>query len=53
VPLYWVVDPEAEAVEVWTPELSSPRVSREQLTWQPPGAVEALMLGLSELFRAI
>lgn len=38
VPLYWIVDPEDAAVEIWTPADRFPRVERELLRWHPDGA---------------
>lgn len=53
VPLYWIVDPDAQAVEVWTPEATFPTIERERLVWAPAGAAEPFALVLAELFRPI
>jgi Uma2 family endonuclease len=53
VPLYWVVDPDAQFVEVWRPEDDFPVVERDRLLWQPAGAAAPFTLELAELFRAI
>ena len=53
VPLYWVVDSDAQFVEVWRPEDDFPGVERERLLWQPAGASAPFTLELAELFRAI
>jgi Uma2 family endonuclease len=53
VPLYWIVDTDAHAVEVWTPEARFPHIARERLSWQPPGARTALILLLEDLFRPL
>ncbi len=53
VPLYWIVDPDQKAVEVWTPEAQFPSVEREPAKWEPEGAAEAFELELEELFRPI
>jgi Uma2 family endonuclease len=53
VPLYWVVDGEAHAVEVWTPSDDFPRVEPEALVWHPAGAREPFTLALEELFRPL
>ena len=53
VPVYWVVDGEAHAVEVWTPEARLPIVERERVAWHPAGASVPLVLELEELFRPI
>jgi Uma2 family endonuclease len=51
VPLYWVVDADAQGVEVWTPGDTFPRVEHERLVWHPDGAAVPLVLALEELFR--
>jgi len=51
VPVYWVVNGEEQAVEIWTPFDEFPAIERERLAWHPPGAPEAFMLSLEELFR--
>ena len=53
VPMYWIVDPDAKQVEVWTPGDSQPMTQRERVVWSPPGAEEPLTIELAELFRAI
>ncbi len=53
VPVYWIVDVDAEAVEVWTPRDKFPVVEQSRLTWQPAGAGEPLVIDLAELFRGI
>jgi Uma2 family endonuclease len=35
IPLYWIVDPDQELVEVWTPEARFPEIERERVVWQP------------------
>jgi len=53
VPLYWVVDAEQRAVEVWTPDASFPVREEEQLTWHPAGVSAPLTMSLAELFRPL
>jgi Uma2 family endonuclease len=53
VGLYWVVDGDARAVEVWTPEAQFPFMERVRLVWHPAGAATAFTLELAELFRPI
>jgi Uma2 family endonuclease len=52
VGMYWVVDTDIKAVEVWTPDAIFPTVEREQLTWHPAGAKEPFRLALAGLFDA-
>ena len=49
VPVYWVIDAEACAVEVWTPDATFPTVERERLLWHPDGAPDALTIDLTDL----
>ncbi|HET7564249.1 MAG TPA: Uma2 family endonuclease [Gemmatimonadaceae bacterium] len=53
VPLYWMVDVDARAVEVWTPDAQTPRVERELLVWHPTGASTPFTLALATLFRPV
>ncbi|HEX9280768.1 MAG TPA: Uma2 family endonuclease [Gemmatimonadales bacterium] len=53
VPTYWVVDAEAKAVEVWTPDARFPTVERERVTWEPEGAGQPFVLEMVELFKPI
>jgi Uma2 family endonuclease len=53
VPLYWMVDADAKAVEVWTPSATFPAFERERLVWHPEGAGEPFVLPCAELFRPI
>ena len=50
VSLYWIVDPEAALVEVWTPDIHFPTIERERVVWHPDGASEPLTIGLAALF---
>jgi len=53
VPLYWVVDGEDRAVEIWTPKAGFPLVERRRLEWLPAGARAPLTLSLEDLFRPL
>jgi Uma2 family endonuclease len=53
VPLYWVVDGDERAVEVWTPADDFPTIERERLQWRPAAAAEPFTLRLEELFRPL
>lgn len=53
VPVYWIVDPDAEAVEVWTPEATLPAIERDSLPWLPTGAAEPFKLPLATLFAPL
>ena len=53
IPLYWIVDPDQESVEVWTPEATFPAVERERVVWRPEGAGEPLTIELEHLFQPI
>ncbi len=51
--LYWIVDPDAREVEVWTPQARFPAIERERLVWRPEGAGRELAIELVELFQSL
>jgi Uma2 family endonuclease len=53
VPAYWIVDADAHAVEVWTPDAALPKVERDRVAWQPAGAVQPFVLPLPELLQPV
>lgn len=53
VPLYWIVDADARAVEVWTPDALFPATVQDAVAWRPAGAIRPLRIELAELFRPI
>src|SRR5574341_26453 len=53
VPLVWLVDPEAQTVEVWTPEARFPAIERARVVWHPAGATSTFTLDVVELFRPL
>ena len=50
---YWIVDGEAESVEVWTPGADAPAIETQRLVWHPAGAGGAFTLEFEDLFREI
>ena len=48
---YWVVDPDARAVERWVPGASEPSIHRASVAWQPDASIEALTIDVGGLFR--
>jgi len=53
VPVYWIVDPDARRVEVWTPEAAEAKIVSGRLTWRPNTTVPALEVDLPEYFRRV
>jgi Uma2 family endonuclease len=53
VPMYWVVDADSHAVELWTPDVRFPTVERERVVWHPDGSGTPCVIQLAELFRPI
>ncbi|MFN8583444.1 MAG: Uma2 family endonuclease [Gemmatimonadaceae bacterium] len=50
VPVYWIIDPEQQRAEVWTPDANTPRYEAERLVWHPDPSTEPLTVVLSSLF---
>ena len=46
----WLIDPESELVERWTPEGDRPEVLTEMLIWAPAGTSQTLPIDLVALF---
>ena len=53
VPLYWIVDLDARAVESWLPDSSEPTILRDRLEWHPSGAATAFTLDLPAYFARV
>ena len=53
VPVYWIVDPDQELVEVWTPDDVQPATYKDRVVWSPDGTHEPLTIELAELFEPI
>jgi Uma2 family endonuclease len=50
---YWIVDPEAQLVERWTPTDERPEICTDTLRWLPDGAATELVIELQPIFAAI
>ena len=50
---YWIVDPDAQLIEVWRPGDSRPEVVRDALTWQPVPEVPGLVVRVADLFEGL
>jgi Uma2 family endonuclease len=48
---YWIVDIDAESIDVWTPDAAAPRVVRDTLMWQPVPDRAALAIDVVAVFR--
>ena len=53
VPEYWIVDLDSRVVERWRPGDERPEILRETLTWQAPGAAQAMVLALEPFFARV
>lgn len=53
IPTYWIVDADAQSVEVWTVKDRFPKVCTEAVEWEPVGAGEPLVVDLANLFRPL
>ena len=52
VPEYWILDGDAEAIEVWRPDDERPALIDDTLVWAPAGAPEPFELNVRELFAS-
>ena len=50
VPEYWIIDGDAQALEIWHPTEERPALIDDRLVWAPSGAIEAFELELREFF---
>ncbi len=50
---YWIVDPESQLVERWTPVDERPEIITGELRWHPTGAPSELLIDLRPVFAAI
>jgi len=53
VAAYWVIDPDDQSADVWTPGDRFPATERTRLVWTPSTATTAFEVRLGELFRPI
>ena len=51
VATYWIVDPEAQVVEVWHPDDERPEIVADALKWQASDDAPELQIDLGELFK--
>jgi Uma2 family endonuclease len=50
---YWIVDHEAQLVEVWRPGDERPEIATEALAWRVTAEAPELRVSLPDLFRAL
>jgi Uma2 family endonuclease len=53
VPEYWIVDPDAKAIERWRPGMTSPEILHERIEWRPDAERPAWAVDLVELFARV
>lgn len=53
VGIYWVLDPDRQLVEVWTPDDLLPLIEHVRATWHPDGAEAPFVLELAEYFKPL
>ena len=53
VATYWIVDPDAELVEVWHPDDDRPAIVTDVVRWRVSPDVGDLAIDLPELFRTL
>lgn len=47
--VYWIVDIEARAAEIWTPRATAPVRALDRLVWHPVGAEQPLIVPLTDI----
>ena len=52
VSTYWIVDPDAQVVEVWRPEDERPEIVTDVLRWRVAAEAEELAIEIGEIFKA-
>lgn len=50
---YWVVDPDAQLVEVWRPGDERPEIVTDRLTWKVAPDAQELIIALDEVFAGL
>jgi Uma2 family endonuclease len=53
IPAYWIIDPDARVVEVWSPRATKPVIVDATLSWVPPGPDATLTIDLPGYFREV
>lgn len=53
VATYWIVDPDAQLIEVWRPGDTRPEIVTDMLTWRVAEEAPELTINLSELFARV
>ena len=53
VPQYWVIDPEAQTFEIWTPTDDRAALIDDRLVWQPLETAPAFELDVRRFFAAV
>jgi Uma2 family endonuclease len=53
VPDYWIVDGDAEVLEVWHPDDERPAIVDDRLVWSPTGAPVPFELDVREFFASV
>ncbi len=51
VATYWIVDPEAQVVEVWHPDDERPEIVADVLRWRVSDDAPELQIELGQLFK--
>jgi len=53
VPVYWIVDPDGESVEIWRPGDDRPEVRDDDVTWEPAGSAQPFRLDIRAFFSEV
>jgi len=53
VPVYWIVDPDGESIEIWRPGDERPEVRDDVATWLPETATSGFTLDIKQFFAEV
>ena len=53
VPVYWIVDPDGESIEIWRPGDERPELSDAHVSWQPDAAAIPFELDVQQFFGEV
>jgi Uma2 family endonuclease len=53
VPIYWIIDGDATAVEVWRPDDERPALVDDRIVWRPADGIDPFELDVPRFFESV